>query len=335
MPTKNCWEFRKCGREPGGASAHELGPCPAATETRADRVNGGKNAGRTCWAIAGTMCGGKVTGTYASKTADCHTCEFYQRVHHDLKDADPSRILDIVLERTSALEHEIEQRKQAEEALRQANTKINLLSSITRHDMLNKIHTVSILTELMEKDCGQDRALADRLAIIENQLKDLEEMVWFTRDYQDLGVQAPTWQIIPTVINGIRTWATSIPVETDPLLAHYEIYADPLLAKVFYNLVDNAARHGERATRIRVSGSVQPDGFVIRWEDDGVGVRAGEKERIFVKGHGKNTGLGLFLVREILSITGITITEKGTPGTGALFEMVVPEGAYRQISADE
>ncbi|WP_321506635.1 HAMP domain-containing sensor histidine kinase [uncultured Methanoregula sp.] len=330
MSAKNCWEFRKCGREPLGAHVHELGPCPAATEARADGVNGGKNAGRACWAIAGTMCGGKVTGTYASKIADCRCCEFYQSVHRDLKGDDPSRILDIVLERATALEHEIEQRKQVEEALRQANKKLNLLSSITRHDMLNKLHSVSLLVELLGRSYCQDPALAGNLSAIEAQLGDLEEMVWFTSDYQDLGAQSPSWQNIPDVIAGIRDWVRTIPLEPDPDLLRYEVYADPLLSKVFYNLADNAARHGERVSRIRVCGRVQPGGFVITWEDDGVGIPDEEKEKIFLKAYGKNTGLGLFLVREILSITGITITEKGVPGKGALFEMVVPEGSFRE-----
>jgi len=331
MPIRNCWEFRKCGREPMGARVYELGPCPAATETRADGVNGGKNAGRACWAIAGTMCSGKVTATYASAIADCHSCEFYQIVHRDLKAGDPCHILDIVLERTTALEREIQQRKQAEEALLQANKKLNLLSSITRHDMLNKLHSVCLLTELLGRNYAQDSALAERLSRIEALLRDLEEMVWFTSDYQDMGAQEPSWQIIPDVIAGIHDWVRTIPLETDPGLTRYEVYADPLLGKVFYNLADNAAQHGERVTRIRVHGEVQHQGLVISWEDDGIGVPDGEKERIFSKGYGKNTGLGLFLVREILSITGITITEKGIPGKGALFEIVVPEGAYRIV----
>jgi len=116
MSTKNCWEFKKCGREPGGAHEHEPGACPAPTETRVDGVNTGKNGGRTCWMIAGTLCNGKVQGTCAAKLASCLTCEFYQQVQRDILEADPtrpeqaSRILTLVLGRTMALEREIEQR---------------------------------------------------------------------------------------------------------------------------------------------------------------------------------------------------------------------------------
>lgn len=76
----NCWEFKRCGREPNGARAKELGVCPAATETRTDGMNCGKNGGRTCWAMAGTLCGGKVQGSFAEKLANCMSCDFYQLV---------------------------------------------------------------------------------------------------------------------------------------------------------------------------------------------------------------------------------------------------------------
>ena len=79
----NCWEFKKCGREPGGMRAAELGVCTAATEFKANGVNGGKNGGRACWAIAGTLCGGKVQGSYAQKLSNCMTCDFYQVVRNE------------------------------------------------------------------------------------------------------------------------------------------------------------------------------------------------------------------------------------------------------------
>lgn len=80
MSKLNCWEFKKCGRESGGANVGGLGVCPAAIETKADGLNEGNNGGRSCWAIAGTLCGGKVQGAFASKLANCLKCEFYVKV---------------------------------------------------------------------------------------------------------------------------------------------------------------------------------------------------------------------------------------------------------------
>ena len=76
----NCWEFRKCGREPGGANVDALGVCPAAVASSADCINGGKNGGRVCWIISGTMCCGKIEGTFAAKIGDCLRCDFYGKV---------------------------------------------------------------------------------------------------------------------------------------------------------------------------------------------------------------------------------------------------------------
>jgi hypothetical protein len=79
----NCWEFKKCGREPGGGKADELGICLAATETRVDGVHGGKNGGRACWAVCGTLCGGEVQGTFADKIGNCKICDFYKMVWNE------------------------------------------------------------------------------------------------------------------------------------------------------------------------------------------------------------------------------------------------------------
>ena len=118
-------------------------------------------------------------------------------------------------------------------------------------------------------------------------------------------------------------------------LADLELYADRLIDKVFYNLLDNALRYGgEKMTTIQVSSHEDDDSLVIIFEDNGTGIPAEDKTKLFKKGFGKNTGLGLFLSREILSITGITITENGIPGMGARFEIRVPKGMYRVMRAD-
>ncbi|NLD57001.1 MAG: ATP-binding protein [Methanomicrobiales archaeon] len=121
-----------------------------------------------------------------------------------------------------------------------------------------------------------------------------------------------------------------IPVETPH--TPIEIYSDPMMVKVFYNIFENALRHGERLTRITISAAEQTNGsFQIVVEDDGVGIAQEEKESIFRYGYGKNTGLGLAISRDILALTGITISETGKHGTGARFEIVVPPSTWRKI----
>jgi len=117
-------------------------------------------------------------------------------------------------------------------------------------------------------------------------------------------------------------------------LGGLEIFADYLLEKVFYNLVENSVRHGEKATVIRFSCRKEGDDLILLCEDDGVGIPEGAKERIFKREYYRNTGYGLFLSGEILSITGLTIRETGEPGKGARFEIVAPKGVHRMGHRD-
>lgn len=82
---RNCWEVKNCGRQPGGAKVSEFGVCPAAVDASHDGKNGGKNAGRYCWKVAGTLCGGKVQGSFASKIINCSSCEFFKSVKEEEK----------------------------------------------------------------------------------------------------------------------------------------------------------------------------------------------------------------------------------------------------------
>lgn len=83
MVKENCWEFKKCGREKGGAKVNELGECPVVNHSSADGLNGGLNGGRICWVITGTFCGAKVQGVYAEKIDNCMKCEFFQKVESE------------------------------------------------------------------------------------------------------------------------------------------------------------------------------------------------------------------------------------------------------------
>ncbi len=79
----NCWEVKRCGREPGGDRAAERGVCPAASDRSYDGINGGKCGGRICWAVAGTFCEGRVQGSFAEKRASCLDCNFHKKVQRE------------------------------------------------------------------------------------------------------------------------------------------------------------------------------------------------------------------------------------------------------------
>lgn len=220
------------------------------------------------------------------------------------------------------------ERKHAEDALKNAHAKLTMLSNLSRHDILNQLTVLSGYLEL-SKNLTTEPRLAEFLRKEMDVTKTITEMIRFTKDYQEMGILTPSWQdleaTITRAVRNIRPGAVEITVDVEPV----EIYADLLLERVFYNLMENALNYGRTLTRIRFSFVRTKTGGIIICEDDGAGVPAGEKENIFRRQYFWHTGLGLFLSREILAITGITIAETGTPGTGARFEMVVPDGAWR------
>jgi signal transduction histidine kinase len=108
------------------------------------------------------------------------------------------------------------------------------------------------------------------------------------------------------------------------------VFADPLLGRVFYTLMDNTIRHGRNASLIRISTMPAASGISLVYEDNGIGVPDPEKEAIFEQGFGTNTGYGLFIAREILAITGMKIRECGIFSRGARFEISIPDGVYRK-----
>jgi signal transduction histidine kinase len=220
--------------------------------------------------------------------------------------------------------------RESEAALSLANKKLTMLSSITRHDIKNQLIALSGYLELSKEK--QDNILAIR-EYLEKEMRIAETIglqLDFTQAYEDMGTTAPAWQNVNESIRragaALPLWKVRLDVDRSDLV----IYADPLFEKVFYNLIDNALRHGGDAmTKISISSRETGNGLVLTCEDDGVGIGREDKPHLFEQGFGKHTGLGLFLTREILSITGITITENGEPGKGAHFEMNVPKGAYR------
>jgi len=221
-------------------------------------------------------------------------------------------------------------RKQADEALRQANRKLTLLSGITRHDINNQLTVLKGYLTLLE-NMQPDTLSGEYFQKINAAAQRISAMIQFMKDYEKIGVAAPEWQNLGTLVD-IAVKQTSlgqITVKND-LPSGTEVFADPLIAKVIYNLMDNAVRHGGKITTIRFFVKENYENRILVCEDNGEGIPAGEKEMIFERGFGKNTGLGLAISREILSITGIAIVENGVPGKGARFEMAVPGDCYRQ-----
>jgi len=224
---------------------------------------------------------------------------------------------------------------QVEVVLALASKKLPLLSNITRHDINNQFLALNGFLKLLQKQ-APDPALEDYFTRITKASSRISAMVQFTKEYEEIGVHAPTWQDVRAQVDAAGKSASHDQISlANEIPSVSEVLTDPLIVKVLYNLMDNAVWHGGKITTIRFSVEERNGDHIVVCEDDGDGIPADEKEKIFERGYGKNTGLELALSREVLAITCITIRETGKAGKGAWFEMRVPKGAWRLTGKGE
>jgi signal transduction histidine kinase len=223
---------------------------------------------------------------------------------------------------------DVTERKRAEDALHDLNQKLQLMSKLTRYDILNQI---TVMRSCLEREAdGQDPLKAKELqrkALLAT--RNMEYMIQFSRDYQEIGINEPIWHDVHALVDGLGPDLSSQGIRLENLLPEVNVLADPMLVKVMQNLVDNTVRHGLHAKFVRFSSVTNGEVLKIMCEDDGVGVPVYEKGRIFERGYGKHPGLGLHYAREVLHMTGIDIKEKGEPGKGANFVILVPRECWR------
>jgi PAS domain S-box-containing protein len=230
--------------------------------------------------------------------------------------------------------HDITHLKQVEDALRQANRQIMLMTSITRHDIRNQLNALSGYLSLSLQAMGNPDQAAELIAKEQKIASIIGQQINFTTIFDGMGGKPPVWQDPVPLMEKAKS---ALPFRNCNLavsLPGIELFADPLLEKVFYNLFDNALRYGGTGmTSIQAYARRDNGVLTLVVEDNGEGIPDRDKPRIFERGFGKNTGLGLFLAKEVLSITGMSIRETGTQGSGARFEIIIPKGAFRTTPA--
>ena len=229
-----------------------------------------------------------------------------------------------------AIARDMTDQLQTEEAILLANKKVGLLNSITRHDIINLITTQMLSLELLrETDDPAERE--EYLESLEASTRRIEKDILFTRDYQNLGAGAPVWQDAEECIRQeweMRSSRGRVALEVN--LNGVQVFADSMLPKVFGNLMDNAFRHGGGISYIRFSAEVRGSELALCCADDGTGIPPEKRKSLFQPVFNQDHGYGLYLVSEILAITGMTITEEGREGEGARFVIHIPETIWRR-----
>ena len=223
---------------------------------------------------------------------------------------------------------DISRRKMAEESLKRANKRLSLLNCTIRHDVLNQIIVLQGYIELCKSLCPEGE-LGEYINRESQSVEKIRESIALTRVYQDLGAREPEWIDVAACLAEIpipRAGRDKLSIAIKGI----EIYADPLVRTAFQNLMENTVIHAGQFSRMEWSFDDPGNDLLLLYSDDGKGIPEWRKEDLFKPGMGDNNGYGLYLVKEILSITGIGITETGLEGKGVRFEIRVPPGVFRR-----
>jgi signal transduction histidine kinase len=181
----------------------------------------------------------------------------------------------------------------------------------------------------LEKKRTNDAVLLNLIEKQRDVLKNIQRIMSFTEAYRDLGLQAPEWLSVAAQAHLAARNEYLGQIELDLDCGDLEVFADRMLERVFGNLLENALCHGERVTRIALACAEAHGRLKLIWQDDGIGIPEDKKKKVFEMGFGKDSGHGLFLIREVLGTTNIEIVENGVPGQGGRFEITVPPGGWR------
>jgi signal transduction histidine kinase len=206
--------------------------------------------------------------------------------------------------------------------------KLRLVGSVTRHDVLNQLTAIVGYNELLSMMI-EDPKLKSFLEKERHAIEKIRRQFQFAKDYQNIAVEPPRWHNLKNLATRVSEDFDLKGVRIISETGSASVLVDPELDKVFHHLFENALRYGGSVTEIRITLREAGTSGVLIIENNGVGIAAEEKSKIFERGYGKGTGWGLFLAREILAVSGMTIAETGEPGNGARFEIVLPPGTFR------
>jgi PAS domain S-box-containing protein len=232
---------------------------------------------------------------------------------------------------------DISELRNTEEALKETmgklatiNEKLRVVGSLTRHDVQNKLTLVTGNAYLVKKKAISDPETLERLRGIEEACTQIVEIFDFARSYETLGEEELRYVDVADAFDKAASQFGDLKgTSTDNECKGLIVLADSLLTRLFYNLIDNSLKYGGKLTYMRIRMEKGREELKLIYEDDGVGIPLAEKSKLFTKGYGKGTGLGLYLIKKIMEAYGWAIKETGEPEKGAQFTMTIPRTNHK------
>lgn len=222
---------------------------------------------------------------------------------------------------------DITERKKQEEGLATVNEKLRVVGKLTRHDVRNKLTTISSNTYLLRKRYGSNPEIMKHLDSIDSAIALSNRIFDFTAVYEKIGAQVQTEIDVKRSFNeAVALFPNMSAIQVINDSQGLIVIADTLLRQIFYNLVDNSLKHGKVVTQIRLHFVREQNQIKLYYEDNGIGVPIENKQKIFVEHFTTNggTGLGLSTIRKIMEVYNWKIEETGLPDQGVRFEIIIP-----------
>jgi PAS domain S-box-containing protein len=234
-----------------------------------------------------------------------------------------------------AILRDVTERRKAEEEVRKAmeklevvNEKLQVVGGLTRHDVRNKLAAITGNAYLIGKKLPENGVVLDYVKQIEASVEQTVRILEFAKAYEMLGAEELAYIDVEKTVNEA---ASLFPDLRDVKVANdchgLTVLADSLLRQLFYNLIDNSLKYGEKLSIIRIHYEDKNDHLNVIYQDDGVGISQAAKPKIFDEGYttGKGSGYGLYLIKKMMEVYCWAIKETGEPGKGALFTMTIPK----------
>jgi PAS domain S-box-containing protein len=215
------------------------------------------------------------------------------------------------------------------------NLKKDLVFSLTRSDILDQLGIIMTHLERAQLKTTHEsmQQFFDKTI---HSVESIKNQIAFVRAFQNLGGTAPKWQPVGAAISEAVFMLPDHAVDIQSDIGTLEVFADPLFSRCLFGLMSNSLTSGgPKLATIHISTRLDGDFAILVYEDNGVGIPVDEKEKIFEFAYSRIGGIGLFMIRELLGFTGITIAETGEPGKGARFEIRIPKGRFRNGSVKD
>lgn len=229
---------------------------------------------------------------------------------------------------------DIDEEKRMKDQLLKANTKLSIMSMVVRHDTMNQVGVIHGYSELISSGHLKSEDMARYGDRIKEAVKYIERQFNFATDYQSLGRSDPMWQWMQLVLAKAKTSGASEGLDVHSDLGPLSVLADPMLEKVFTILLNNSRKHGKKAFHINIGYRIDNGSCVVFYEDDGVGIPADVKPAVFDRDFNPHGSMGLYVASQIMVMSGGAIREAGEEGRGARFELIFPEGSWKEEKFD-